>query len=135
MTGGSRRREVRLTLPADAQYIRVARLLAAGVAVPAGFGVDEAEDLRIALDELCSTLVEATPAGGEIALLIAVGDGQVEVLGSTAVAAPLDFEPQRLELSNAILSAVTAEHALAHDGDVLTFRLVCRRSGPRADLN
>ena len=132
---GRPRRELRLTLPADSQYIRVARLLASGVALPAGFGVDEAKDLRIAVDELCSTLMEATLDGGDISLVVSVGDGEVEVTGSTTRLAPLDFDSQRLELSNAILSAVSAEHALIHDGEVLTFRLVCRRSGPRADLN
>ena len=135
MTSRPRRRELRLTLPADSQYIRVARLLASGVALPAGFGVDEAEDLRIAVDELCSTLMEATPDGSDISLVVTVGDGEVEVSGSTIRLTPLDFDPQRLELSNAILSAVSEEHALTQDGDVLTFRLLCRRSGPRADLN
>ena len=43
---------IELVLPADTRLVRVARLVASGVATAAGFDVDEVEDLRIAVDEV-----------------------------------------------------------------------------------
>jgi hypothetical protein len=54
---------VRLELPAVGRFVRLARLLASGVAAAAGFDVDAVEDFRIAVDEVCTGLVEAAPGG------------------------------------------------------------------------
>jgi len=42
---------VRLELPIESQYIRVARLVASGLGATAGLDVDGVDDLRIAVDE------------------------------------------------------------------------------------
>ena len=49
---------VRLELPVESQYIRVARLVASGLGATAGLDVDAVDDLRIAVDELCAALFE-----------------------------------------------------------------------------
>jgi hypothetical protein len=51
--------EVSLQFPASLEYIRLARLVASGLAAQMNFTLDDIEDLRIAVDELCSALVEA----------------------------------------------------------------------------
>ena len=51
--------EVTLRFPASLEYIRLARLVASGLAAQMNFTLDDIEDLRIAVDELCSALVEA----------------------------------------------------------------------------
>lgn len=51
--------EVSLKFPASFEYIRLARLVASGLAAQVNFNLDDIEDLRIAVDELCSALVEA----------------------------------------------------------------------------
>ena len=51
--------EVSLKFPASFEYIRLARLVASGLAAQVNFTLDDIEDLRIAVDELCSALVEA----------------------------------------------------------------------------
>ncbi len=48
---------VMLTFDADPSNIRLARLVASGLMVERRFTVDEIEDLRIAVDEVCSVLV------------------------------------------------------------------------------
>ena len=49
---------VELSLPPDSRYMRLARLMASGVASTCGLPLEEVEDFRIAVDELCSTLIE-----------------------------------------------------------------------------
>src|ERR687897_882711 len=51
---------VRLFLPAEPGSVRIARLVAAGVATDAGLSIDDAEDLRIAVSELVALLIEGT---------------------------------------------------------------------------
>jgi serine/threonine-protein kinase RsbW len=51
---------VRLTIPAALEFVRIARLTASGVASRLGFDIDEIEDLRVAVDELSSILVDAS---------------------------------------------------------------------------
>jgi len=118
--------EVRLVLPTDTQHLRLARLVAAGVAAPAGLGIDDVDDLRIGVDELCTTLVEAS-APGALTLVFTFDDGRVEVRGRAAVRRPLELDDRRLALSDEILAVVADEHELTPDGDDLTFRLLKRR--------
>jgi hypothetical protein len=52
---------VELTLPAGADLMSLARYAVATVATRAGFGIDEIEDLRLAVDELCISLGPLPP--------------------------------------------------------------------------
>jgi hypothetical protein len=61
MSAGDR---VRLTLPADAAYGRIARLTASGLALRQGFSYEEVEALRRAVDEAVHLLVD--PARGPL---------------------------------------------------------------------
>lgn len=51
-------RRIRLTAPAERGSVRLARILAAGVAADAGLSIDDTEDLRIAVSELVALLVD-----------------------------------------------------------------------------
>ncbi len=53
---------VEFRIPADPAYVRVARLTAGDMGGRAGFSVDEIDDVRLAVDEVCATLIAA---GGE----------------------------------------------------------------------
>src|SRR4051812_8482095 len=55
--GGDR---VQLVIPASSRFLRTARLVAADAAGRAGCDVEEIEDFRIAVDELCHLLMTAT---------------------------------------------------------------------------
>jgi hypothetical protein len=52
--------EVRVVMPAASEYLRVARLVAADAAARAGLDCEEVEDFRIAVDELCHSIMAAT---------------------------------------------------------------------------
>ena len=65
---GDGRDEVQLVVPAAPEYLRLARMTAAGLASRLGFTYDDVEDLRIAVDELCFVLVGTAGRPGTIAL-------------------------------------------------------------------
>jgi serine/threonine-protein kinase RsbW len=121
---------IELVLPADTRLVRVARLVASGVATTAGFDVEELEDLRIAVDELCAALVEGGD-GSPMALTFEIGLSGVTVLGSTPVLdmTELDIEPERLSLSRQILRVVVDEYEIVQAEGELRVRLTKRRFG------
>lgn len=54
---------VDLSIPVKADLVVLARLTAATVAARAGFGVEDIEDLRLAVEELCLSLVRSDDDG------------------------------------------------------------------------
>jgi serine/threonine-protein kinase RsbW len=58
-SGSSR---IELTIPAAVEWLALARTTGAAVATRLAFNYDEITDLRLAIDELCLTLVEGAPA-------------------------------------------------------------------------
>jgi anti-sigma regulatory factor (Ser/Thr protein kinase) len=112
---------VRLELPIESQYIRVARLVASGLGASAGLDVDAVDDLRIAVDELCAALFEV--GGGKVELTFAVRADDVEVTGRTATGAGAAFEPARLVLSRQILDVACDHYSLSLDDGVAQFTM------------
>ena len=122
--------EVRLTMPATPQLLRVARLTAAALASRLGFSFDEIEDVKIAVDELCFALVGSRGREGSLTITYRMGDRQLEISGEGDFAIEgLDPGPAPSELSEQILAAVVDEHVLTRDGNAMRFRLVKRRAG------
>jgi hypothetical protein len=72
-----------------------------------GFDLDAVEDLRIAVDELCSHLLE-TGDGSSLVLEFKIVDSAVEVTGRTPLKEDAAVDEERQELSAQIL-AVTCE--------------------------
>ncbi len=59
---------IRLTLPADPEYGRVARTAAAALALRLGFAYSEIEELRLAIDEMLILLLRPEGAPGVVTL-------------------------------------------------------------------
>ncbi|HEY2331392.1 MAG TPA: hypothetical protein VGH94_05700 [Acidimicrobiales bacterium] len=123
--------EVRLTMPASPDMLRVARLAAAGLAGQMGLTFDQIEDVKIAIDELCFALVRGR-TGGDLTLTFRLGsDLEIEGVGnfdgSAAESSTAGLDLGLSELSALILGAVVDEHELAHDGERTRFRLLKRR--------
>jgi anti-sigma regulatory factor (Ser/Thr protein kinase) len=112
---------VRLELPIESKYIRVARLVASGLGATAGLDVDAVDDLRIAVDELCAALFEV--GGQKVELTFAVDADQVEVTGSTETGSVAAFEPARLVLSRQILDVACDTYSLTLDGGYARFTM------------
>lgn len=118
--------EVRLTMPATPQLLRVARLTAAGLAGRLGFSFDEIEDVKIAVDELCFALVGSKGRSGTLTLTYRLADHKLEISGEGVFGG--DAAPAPSELSSQILAAVVDDHEITRDGDTMRFRLVKRRA-------
>ncbi|MGD8192625.1 anti-sigma B factor RsbW [Brevibacillus ginsengisoli] len=56
---------IELTLPADVEFIGIARLLMSGVANRMGFAYDEIEDIKLAVAEACTNSVRHAYEGGQ----------------------------------------------------------------------
>lgn len=119
--------EVRLAVPATAEFLRLARVTASGVASRLGFTYDEVDDLRLAIDELCFAVTGGKEEPGWVRLRYAIVGEALEVRGSASSPSG-GPEPVLSELSNAILTALVDEHQIyLDDGGRPAFRLLKRR--------
>lgn len=113
---------VTLKFPATTDRVRLARTLVATIADEAGFDYDEVEDLRIAVDELCFALLDATPGAAHIELCANHQPGSVEVEGRSTGSDRVDSSRELSELSRQILVTVVDEYELALDDEPPRFR-------------
>ncbi len=118
--------EVRLEVPATPEFLRISRIMAAGVASRVGFTLDEVEDLRIAIDEVCFSMVGARGRTGTIALRYLLDTDQLVVEGMGRYSDGLGNEPVVSALSKQILAAVVDECELSAGEEGPQFRLVKR---------
>ena len=97
---------LQLVLPADPRMLRVLRLVASGMASLGAFDLDAVEEVRVAVDELGSTLISGG-SGGPVSLSFSLTGEALVVEGSTDVPdAALDVDP----LTDRILDVVASSH-------------------------
>ncbi len=117
---------ITLTVPASLEFIRIVRLTASGVASRLGFDIEDIEDLRVAVDELASIVVEnALPA--DLQVVFTVRDGVLRIEGR-APARP-NGDPKVEELTRQILAAVVDEYRVVVENGVACF--ACSRRLPQ----
>jgi anti-sigma regulatory factor (Ser/Thr protein kinase) len=122
--------DVRLVVPAMPAFLRLVRLTAASLGSRMGFTYDDVEDLRIAIDELCFSLVGSKGREGNLVLHYSMGREGLVVIGTGHFDnGPGAKQPALSELSEQILNAVVDEHEITLDGDMASFRLVKRHAG------
>jgi hypothetical protein len=118
--------EVRLVVPATPEFLRLARVTAAGLGGRLGFSYDEIEDLRLAIDELCFGLTGPTGRAGTVEITYLLGEDGLAVEGRGRFRD--DITPASLShLSEIILGALVDEHELVSGADGPRFRLLKRR--------
>lgn len=125
---------VQLVLPATPEYARIARLTVAGLASRGGFGYDDVEDLRIAVGEACSLLLQAADPSGSLHFSFDLDDEGLRIEAecqAPSLAAPVSADPdldaQDQELSEQILDAVVDESEIDRQG--CSVRLLKVRTG------
>ena len=115
--------EVSLKFPASFEYIRLARLVASGLAAQVNFNLDDIEDLRIAVDELCSALVEAAAdRTSTVTVTFRVDDQQIQMEADVpTVAANGSYVID--DISSHILRAAVDRHELEQAAERLVARM------------
>jgi serine/threonine-protein kinase RsbW len=122
------RGDIVLSFPAQSTNLRIARLTASSVATDLGFGLDDTEDLRVAVTELAGALIGDDEApGARLELRFRTDGGSVVVDGRRS---GVDGEVPDLDpIARELLNVTTDEHDLrTEDGD-WTFSV---RKGPSA---
>ncbi len=119
--------EVQLVMPADPEFLRLARVTAMGLASRLSFTIEEIDDLRIAIDELVFGLIGTKGRDGRVTMRYSLLDDGLEVRGSGTFTDGATA-PGLTELSELILAAVVDEHELTLVEGSSSFRLVKRRS-------
>lgn len=120
-------RRIQLIAPAERGSVRLARILAAGVAADAGLSIDDTEDLRIAVSELVALLVEGLDHPGLSIEVDFVRDvGEVVIEGHRPPVAGRPDEADVDDLALEILRVVVDDHSFDAGVSGRRFRLVKR---------
>jgi len=118
---------IELTFPARGDLIVLARLVTSAISARAGFDIEELEDLRLAVGELCLLTLQGHDARyGDLRLELSVLDDAIGVQCTLEHAAPGgETQPEEDEsalLSQQILDALVDEHGReSQDGSVRTW--------------
>lgn len=117
-------RELHLQVPADPVLIRVVRLATSGIASMCGFDLDGIEDLKLAVDEVCATLMEMADAAPLTVRISRLDPAGVAIEASTVVSVDARVDDERVALGERILEVTADHHELSLEGGVARFRLV-----------
>lgn len=119
---------VAIRIPASPAYLHVVRLTAAGLASRLGFTIDEIEDLKIAVDELCAYLTGAQGRQGELEVRFHVHDDRLAIEGSGHFAPGQKVRTDLTEFSQMILQTVVDSASLQQLDGSPTFSLTKRKT-------
>ena len=123
--------EIHLVVPTSPDLLRLVRVVASGLASRLGFPIDAVEDVRLAVDELCWTLVSRVGSASTLAVRFVILEGAFSVEarlqpgpGSGTDAAALTA------LSERILSTLVDDYSLLPpvDGQGAGFRMRTKHS-------
>ena len=105
-----------LTFPARGDLVVLARLVASAISTRVGFDIEELEDLRLAVGELCLLALAGSDAcHGDLRLEFTVSPGSLDISCTLGGAAPASASrstdrDEADELSEQILAALVDEH-------------------------
>jgi serine/threonine-protein kinase RsbW len=109
--------EIRLVLPAEAEYGRIARITASSLALRLGFSFLDIEDLRIALDELVILLLRPEGRAGSITIVFTVGEDRLTIDASTTAGSDQPWvDEAALARFEQIVSELVDGHGIEDDG-------------------
>lgn len=120
-TLASKKRDlIELTIPVQPDLLVLVRLTAATVAARADFDMEEIDDLRLAVDELCLAVI-AGHSEGRLRICYSNSSEEIEVtchLEATDQSTPAAAEDDEIqELAARILDALVDEHGRDARGD------------------
>jgi hypothetical protein len=106
---------IELTFPARGDLVVLARLVASAVSARAGFDIEELEDLRVAVNELCMLAMQGSDAqSGALCLVLTMYEDAIAAVctleRAAAAHAPTAEGEEIARLSEQILDALVDEH-------------------------
>ena len=117
--------EVHLVVPPRSTYLRAVRLVAADAAGRAQLDVEETEDFRLAVDELCNVIMSATDQSVVVSVNI---EGDLVVARGSARRRSGE-EPLRLnKLTERLVLALADSVSLDESADQVSFVVTKQRS-------
>lgn len=116
--------QVRVMVPAELGYLRMVRLAAAAFGDRLGFDVDEIEDIRVAVDELASCLIERASNTDPLTVVLSATEESLLVSGYV----PSTEGPVLDTLTSQILGAVVNSYDTGNSDGMAWFHL--RKSIP-----
>jgi serine/threonine-protein kinase RsbW len=116
---------IRVTIPAHPRFLRIARLTAAGVAGDLGFGLQDVEDLRVAVDEMCAALIDGADPSDELEVVYQIDGDALGIEGTCSHSGPA---PELHPVARELLGMTADEFAIDGDARGRRFRMVKRRS-------
>lgn len=114
---------ISINIPASPEYLKVVRLVVAGLASRLGFTIDDIEDLKIAVDELSAYLTGAQGREGTLDIGFDLHDDRIDIRGNGRFTAGTKVRTDLTEMSKMILETVVDEAALEQTDGMPTFRL------------
>ncbi len=102
-----------IQFPARGGFLNISRLNATAMAAESGFDIDQLDDLRLAVDEAVTWLVQDETSGGVVELIIRSYNGQLDFLGRRS---EIGLPPRALgDLMEAILGATVDDYQTGVD--------------------
>lgn len=128
---------VELTFPARGDLVVLARLVSSAISARAGFDIEDLEDLRLAVGELCLLALDGGDApDGQLRLEFTCSaetlDISCELIGGGSHAGSSNGTGENQQLSQQILAALVDEHGRDESDGVVRAWLRKRRGGPLA---
>jgi serine/threonine-protein kinase RsbW len=121
---------ITLEVPARPEYVHLVRLNASGLASRQGFSYEEVEDIRLAIDELCFTLIGPQGRHGTVRVTYREDGDGLEVDGVGMFDDPDPPDGGLSGYSQQILAALVDDYSVDADDGSHSFRLRKRPAQP-----
>ncbi|MEA4928246.1 MAG: hypothetical protein VB104_06155 [Candidatus Limiplasma sp.] len=110
------RGEIILNLPADREFVLLARMTISGLGMLAGLDVDLIDDLRTATDECCDCLLHQPVRAERLELRARVQDGRLYCcMNAVRSNGPSDLPQSDLDVTRGVLETLMPEVSLQCD--------------------
>lgn len=122
---------ITLTVPALAEYAKIARMTAATLVANIGWSYDEVDDVRMAVEEAFIYAVGTKPTSGEITFRFLIDESMLEVdvtLGPESDRRVEEIE-QHMTYASFILESVCDSHDLVSQEDGCRVLRLYKQSG------
>ena len=113
--------DAEVRLPADSAYVAVLRITTAGLAARLDFTLDDIEDLRMAVGEASTMLLDRARPGGQMIAAYHLGDERIDVRVSVDAINPT--LPDTDSFAWQVLTTTAKDVAAEADEDQLTISL------------